>query len=83
MSYRKSTLRRMPVVTRKYAKLLNEMESVLRRGKNLIEEIQRLELDSQALWAQSQAKSRDELTGEGLGELDKQMISKASQDILF
>lgn len=49
MAFRKSTLRKMPPVTRKYAKLLNELDSVLRRGKNLVEEIQRLELDSRAL----------------------------------
>ena len=49
MPYRRSTLRRMSPVTRKYAKLLNELESVLRKGKNLVEEIQRLELDSRAL----------------------------------
>ncbi|MBA7657216.1 hypothetical protein ES703_65151 [subsurface metagenome] len=47
--YRKATLRRMPPVTRKYAKLLGELESVLRKGKNLVEEIRRLELDSRAL----------------------------------
>ncbi|MBA7507880.1 hypothetical protein ES706_06609 [subsurface metagenome] len=49
MALRKSTLRRMPPVTRKYAKLLGELESVLRRGKNMVEQIQRLELDSRAL----------------------------------
>jgi len=49
MPYRKATLRRMSPVTRKYARLLGELESVLRRGKNLVEEIQRLELDSRAL----------------------------------
>jgi len=49
MSYRKTTLRRMSPVTRKYAKLLGELESVLRKGKNMVEEIQRLELDSRAL----------------------------------
>ena len=49
MPYRRSTLRRMSPVTRKYAKLLNELESVLRKGKNMVEEIQRLELDSRAL----------------------------------
>ena len=49
MPYRKATLRKMPPVTRRYAKLLGELESVLRRGKNLVEEIQRLELDSRAL----------------------------------
>jgi len=47
--YRKSTLRRMPPVTRKYARLLGELDSVLRRGKNLVEDIQLLELDSRAL----------------------------------
>ena len=49
MPYRKLTLRRMPPVTRKYAKLLGEIDSILRRGKNLVEEIARLELDSRAL----------------------------------
>ncbi len=47
--YRKATLRRMPPETRKYAKLLNDLESVLRRGKNMVETMSRLELDSRAL----------------------------------
>ena len=49
MAYRKATLRKMPPVTRKYARLLNDLESVLRRGKNMVEEVSRLELDSRAL----------------------------------
>ena len=49
MAYRKATLRRMPPETRKYAKLLNDLESVLRRGKNMVKTMSRLELDSQAL----------------------------------
>ena len=49
MAFRKTTLRRMSPVTRKYARLLGELESVLRKGKNMVEEIQRLELDSRAL----------------------------------
>lgn len=49
MAYRKRTLRRMSPVTRKYARLLGDLESVLRRGKNLTEEISRLEFDSKAL----------------------------------
>jgi len=57
VAYRKATLRRMPPVTRSYAKLLNELDSVLRRGKNLVEPIQRLELDSRAL---ASAKERRE-----------------------
>ncbi len=47
--YRKATLRRMPPETRKYARLLNDLDSVLRRGKNMVETISRLELDSRAL----------------------------------
>ena len=49
MGYRKSTLRRLPPVTRKYARLLGELDSILRRGKNLVEDIARLEHDSRAL----------------------------------
>ena len=49
MPYRKATLRKMPPVTRKYAKLLGELESVLRKGKNLVPELSRIEFESQAL----------------------------------
>ncbi|GAJ12464.1 unnamed protein product [marine sediment metagenome] len=62
MAFRKATLRRMPPVTRKYARLLNELDSVLRRGKNMVEEIQRLELDSRALaHAKEKASPEEEL----------------------
>ena len=47
--YRKATLRKMSPQTRKYARLLNDLESVLRRGKNMVEKISSLELDSRAL----------------------------------
>ncbi len=59
--YRKATLRKMPPVTRKYAKLLGELESVIRKGKNLTEQIARLELDSRAL---AHAKERGAITEE-------------------
>ena len=49
MAYRKKTLRSMSPVTRKVARLIGELDSVSRRLKNLIPEIQRIELDSQAL----------------------------------
>ena len=39
----RATLRRYGEVTRKYGKLLNELESVLRKGKNLLADINRLE----------------------------------------
>jgi len=59
--YRKATLRRMPPATRKYARLLNDLESVLRRGKNMVEEVSRLELDSRAL---AHARERGAITEE-------------------
>ncbi len=49
MAYRKKTLRSMSPVTRKVARLIGELDSVARRLKNLIPELQRLDLDSQAL----------------------------------
>jgi precorrin-6B methylase 2 len=49
MGYRKITLRRLPPVTRKYARLLGELDSILHRGKNLVEELARIERESQAL----------------------------------
>jgi len=49
MAYRKKTLRRMQPVTRRYARVLNDLDGVLRRLKNLTEDIARLEMDSTAL----------------------------------
>ena len=59
--YRKATLHKMPPVTRRYARLLNDLESVLRRGKNTVEKVSRLELDSRAL---AHAKERGAITEE-------------------
>ena len=49
MSYRKKTLRNMQPVTRRYARVLNDLDGIARRLKNLREDIARLELDSAAL----------------------------------
>jgi len=49
MTYRKTTLRKLPPITRRYARLLGELGSVLRKGKNLMEELSRIEFESQAL----------------------------------
>ena len=49
MAYRKKTLRTMSPTARKVARLAGELDSVSRRLKNLIPELQSLELDSQAL----------------------------------
>ena len=57
MAYRKSTLRSMSPTTRKVARLIGEQESVARRFKNLVLDIQRLELDSRALATAKQQPS--------------------------
>jgi len=49
MSYRKHTLRSMSPVARQLARLAGEAGSLERRLKNLVEDIQELELDSAAL----------------------------------
>lgn len=42
---RTRTIRRLPPVTREYAKLVNEVESIARRLKNRLAKIERLEVD--------------------------------------
>lgn len=49
MAFQKKTLRSMSPVTRKVARLIGEQESIARRFKNIIPELQQLELDSRAL----------------------------------
>jgi hypothetical protein len=49
MAYGKRTLRKMAPVSRRLAKLIGEQQSVARKMKNLLPEIQRLEADSRAL----------------------------------
>ena len=49
MTFRKKTLRKMSPTARKVARLAGEAGSVARRLKNLIPELQQLDLDSQAL----------------------------------
>ena len=49
MAYRKKTLRSMSPVARHLARLAGEAGSLERRLKNMVVEIQQLELDSRAL----------------------------------
>ena len=49
MAYRRKTLRTMSPTARKVARLAGELESVSRRLKNLVPDLQRLDLESQAL----------------------------------
>jgi len=47
--YKKKTLRHMQRVTRRYARILNDLQGTLKRLQNLTQDIARLELDSTAL----------------------------------
>ena len=49
MAMRSKTLRRMSPVARQMARLIGEQESIARRWKNLLPEIQRLEAAGEAL----------------------------------
>ena len=49
MAFRRKTLRTMSPTARKVARLAGELDSVSRRLKNLIPELQSLDLDSRAL----------------------------------
>ena len=61
MAYRKKSLRRMSPTARKVARLVGELDSIARRLKTLVPELQQLELDSQALAVAKQATAhRDE-----------------------
>ena len=51
MAYRKKTLRTMSPTARKVARLAGELDSVATRLKNMIPDLQRLDLDSKALAA--------------------------------
>lgn len=73
------TLRRMPKVTRKYAKIINELELITRRLKNLTEDLWELERDSQALWKIHDSQPKDEVDGHDLDEVERQMLSAATK----
>ena len=49
MAYKKRSLRRMSPTARKVARLVGELESVARRFKNLVPDLQLLDADSKAL----------------------------------
>ena len=61
MVMRKKTLRRLSPVARKGARLAGEVDSIGRRLKNIVGEIQSLELDSAAL-----KHAKDQLVSIGL-----------------
>ena len=51
MAYRKATLRKMDTNTRKLARLINDLDSALTRLKNFMPTVERMELESNALYS--------------------------------
>lgn len=76
MAHRKKTLRKMPPVTRKLAKLLAEYESVTRRIKNLLPAIEDLEVDSLALRKHSCLDTVKAAPGGGAQSMAEAMTEK-------
>lgn len=50
MAYRKATLRKMDTNTRKLARLINDLDSALTKLKNFMPTVERMELESNALY---------------------------------
>jgi len=71
MPYKKKTLRHMQPITRRYARVINDLDSVLRRLHNLTEEVARLELDSTAL--HNRAKADHARQKDNDADLDKEI----------
>ena len=59
MAFRKKSLRRMSPTARKVARLAGELDSVATRLKNMITELQHLDLDSAALKTATQPKDME------------------------
>ena len=81
--YRKKTLRHMQPVTRRYARILNDLDGVLRKLRNLTEEVGRIELDSRALYNRHEHEMpRPPLFAITLEDVLDVAIEKFSTDIL-
>lgn len=50
MAFKKKTIRRIPPKTREFARIINELKSVLTRLEHRLSDIASLELDSKALY---------------------------------
>ena len=74
--YKKKTLRQLPPITRRYARILNDLDSVIRRLKNLTEVIDSLEFDSRALHKRQEYESNRSLDHINLDEFMQDQIDE-------
>jgi len=71
MAYRKRTLRVMSPTARKVARLIGELDSVSRRLKNLVPELQELDFERKAL---KTAKAELTLPDKEEGDLEMELF---------
>lgn len=82
MAYRKKTLRSMSPTTRRYARLVGQLEGLVRQAKKFVETMRELELDSRALHNMNARIPRDEVDPESIeAEFDRQALSKATKGL--
>lgn len=83
MAFRKKTLRVMSPTARKVARLIGEQESISKRLKNLIPDLQTLDAESQALKAAHNINEADKLKTEIaiLRETQAYIITLGDSDI--
>lgn len=78
MSYRKKTLRKLKPVTRRAARILGSLQSIERKLKNLLSDLERLENDSNALWnLRSFKEKKDAKSEEAIShneQVDKSLV---------
>lgn len=79
MGFQKKTLRRLPPATRKFAKMVNEGESLVKRLKSLVDNMARLEMESQALWNQHQHQGKGEVDPASLDMMETQILDAATK----
>ena len=76
MAFRKKTLRTMSPTARKVARLVGELDSISRRLKNLMPDLQRLDLDSKALEVANQTYDPLGYTAQDIEDDDAQDFLK-------
>ena len=77
MTYKKKTLRNLPPKSRKYARLINELDSTSRRLKNLLTDIRDAELAERAMF--NQQKHTQKPSKEALDEGDTSPLFRPAE----
>jgi hypothetical protein len=74
MAYKRKTLRAMPPKTRKLARLINELDSTVRKLKNTLPDIADAEIAERAMFNQIRA-AKSVTSQKAAGEVDTDLFS--------